>query len=122
MRAREKLKFRVYAAVRGLVLSTELFRSRPDFFEPDVFIYVYPQFVDVNTSLNEGQVHLLPAEGRSAALHRFAGELRNGFARIAGEVGLEFTPDSPRFGGSHPVLLLDVPIGYHAVLVRREGD
>lgn len=122
MKARERLRFRVYAAVRNAVLATELFRSHSELYEPEIVVNVYAQFIDVNASLNEGQVRLLPVRGRSRELIRFAEELRTGFERIAANLHLEFTTDPARFGGSQPVMLVDVPSGYHAVLLRREGE
>jgi len=118
IRGRERLKFRVYAAVRDVVLGTELFRSHFELHEPDIFVNVYAQYVDVHTSLNEGQMHLLPVNGRSRDLNRFAEELRTGIGRVATELHLEFTTDPARFGGSEPVMLVDVPCGYRAVLLR----
>jgi len=120
IKAREREKFQVFAAVRGVVFSTELFRTHPEFYEPDIFVNVYPQFVDVNTSLNEGQVRLLPVVGRSRDLNRFADQLRVGIEKATPSLHLDFTADPARFGGSQPVMLLDVPIGYRAVLLRRE--
>jgi hypothetical protein len=122
IRVRERLKFRVYAAVRDVVLGTELFRSHFELHEPDIVVNVYPQFVDVHTSLNEGQLHLLPAKGRSRELNRFAEELRIGMEKIAANLHVEFTTDPARFGGSEPVMLVDVPSGYRAVLLRSERD
>jgi len=119
---RERLKFRVYAAVRDVTLATELFRSNFQLHEPDIVVNVYAQFVDVNTSLNEGQLHLLPAHGRSRDLTRFAEELRTGIARIAPDLHLELTTDPARFGSSEPVMLVDVPCGYRAVLLRPERE
>lgn|GEM_PF-6911979 len=122
IKGRERLKFRVYAAVRDVVLGTELFRSHFELHEPDIFVNVYAQFVDVHTSLNEGQLHLLPANGRSRDLHRFAEELRTGIARIAPALHLEYTGEPARIGGSGPVMLVDVPIGYHAVLLHAQRE
>jgi len=119
LRARERLRFRVYAAVRGVVLGTELFRTHPSLFEPDVVINVYPHLVDVQTSLNEGQLRLIAANRRSVELNRFAGELKAGLERVAAELDLEFTSTAAHFGGSQPVMLVDVPTGYRAVLLRR---
>jgi hypothetical protein len=119
---RERVKFRVYSAVRDVVLGTELFRSHFELHEPDISVNVYAQFVDVNTSLNEGQLHLLPASGRSRALNRFAEELRIGIERIAANLHLEFTTDPARFGGSERVMLVEVPCGYRAVLLRSERE
>ena len=122
IRDRERLKFRVYSAVRDVTLGTELFRSNFQLHEPDIVVNVYASFVDVNVSLNEGQLHLLPVHGRSRDLNRFAEELRTGIARIAPSLHLEFTTDSARFGGSEPVTLVDVPCGYRAVLLRPERE
>ena len=118
IKSRERLRFRVYAAVRDVALGTELFRSHFELHEPEILVNVYVRFVDVNISLNEGQLHLLPAKGRSRDLNRFAEELRAGFGRIAADLHLEFTTDPSRFGGSEPVMLTDVPCGYRAVLLR----
>jgi hypothetical protein len=122
IRGRERLRFRVYTAVRDVVLGTELFRSHFELHEPEIFVNVYAQFVDVNTSLNEAQLHLLPARGRTRDLNRFAEELRTGLERIATTLHLEFTGDPARFGGSGPVMLVDVPCGYRAVLLRSERE
>jgi hypothetical protein len=122
IRARERLKFRVYAAARDVVLGTELFRSNFQLHEPDIFVNVYPQFVDVNTSLNEGQLRLLPENSRSRDLSRFAEELRSGLEKVAANLHLEFTAEAARFGGSGPVTLVNVPIGYRAVLLRSERE
>lgn len=122
LKGRERLKFRVYAAVREVVLGTELFRSHFELHEPDVFVNVYARLVDVNVSLNEAQLHLLPVSGRSRDLHRFAEEVRTGMERIAAKLHLEFTTDRARFGGSEPVMLVDVPCGYRAVLLRSERE
>lgn len=118
LRTRERLRFRVYAAVRDVVLGTELFRSNFQLHEPEVSVNVYTRFVDVNISLNEAQLHLIPADVRLRDLDRFAKELRNGLERIAPELQLEFTTDPNRWGGSEPVWLSDLPIGYRGVLVR----
>lgn len=118
LRGRERLRFRVAAGVRDVVLGTELFRFHPQLFEPDIFVNVYAQWVDVHTSLNEGQLRLLPAGTRARLLSRFAEELRSGIERVAGELHLEFTADPARFGGSQPVMLVDVPSGFRAVLLR----
>jgi hypothetical protein len=115
---RERLKFRVYAAARGVVLGTELFRSNFQLHEPEILINVYPQYVDLNASLNAGQLHLLPAKGRSRDLRRFAEELRTGLEKLAAELQLELSFDPARWGGSEPVMLGDVPCGYRAVLLR----
>jgi hypothetical protein len=118
IKARERLKFRVYAAARGVVLGTELFRSNFQLHEPEIVINVYSQYVDLNASLNEGQLRLLPVRGRSRDLHRFAEELSTGLAKLAAELQLELTTDPARWGGSAPVQLGDVPCGYRAVLLR----
>jgi hypothetical protein len=122
IKGRERLKFRVYTAVRDVALGSELFRQHFELHEPDIVVNVYAQFVDVNTSLNEAQLHLLPARGRSHDLNRFAGELQAGMARIAPNLGLEFTTDPARFGGSGPVMLVTIPCGYRAVLLRSERE
>lgn len=122
LRTRERLRFRVYAAVRGVVLGTELFRTHPSLFEPDVVINVYPHLVDVQTSLNEGQLRLVPANRRSVELNRFAEELRAGMEKVATDLDLEFTSAATHFGGSQPVMLVDVPTGYRAVLLRRDPE
>lgn len=118
IKSRERLKFRVYAGLRDVVLGTELFRLHFELHEPDIVVNVYAQFVDVNASLNEGQLHLLPAQGRSRDLNRFAEELRAGSERVAVSLQLQLTTDPARFGGSGPVMLTDVPCGYRAVLLR----
>ncbi len=122
MRARERLRFRVYSAVRDVVLDSQLFRSRPQLHEPDIFVNVYPELVDVNASLNETQLHLVPGEARPKELTRFAEQLREGIERSAGPLQLELTTDAARFGGSQPVLLAGLPVGYRAVLLRREPE
>lgn len=118
MKARERLRFQVYTAVRDVMLGTELFRSNFQLHEPEISVSAYASFIDVNASLNEAQLHLLPVESRSRDLNRFAEELRRGIEGIATNLRLEFTTDPARFGGSEPVLLSDVPIGYRAVLLR----
>ncbi|HXY46794.1 MAG TPA: hypothetical protein VEK13_02700 [Thermoplasmata archaeon] len=118
MKARERLKFRVYAAARSAVLATEFFRSHSELYEPEIVVNVYAPYVDVNASLTEGQVRLLPVNGRSRELTRFAEELRVGLQRAATSLGLEFTEDLSRYGGSQPVMLVDVPCGIHAILLR----
>jgi hypothetical protein len=122
MRARERLKFRVYAAVRDVVLGTELFRTHTEFFEPEVVVNVFAQYVDVTTSLSEGQVRLLPVRNRARDLNRFAEELRAGIQRVASDLGLEFALDPLRYGGSQAVTLGDVPSGFRGVLLRRESE
>ena len=118
VRDRERLKFRAYAACREVGLASELFRSHFQLHEPEITVNVYPRYVDVNVCLNDAQLRLLPARGRSKELHRFAGELRAGLEKVAADLNLEFTVDPARFGGSEPVTLVDVPIGYRAVLLR----
>lgn len=122
MKARERLRFRVYNAVRGVVLSTELFRSNFQLHEPDIVVSAYARFIDVNASLNEAQLHLLTAVSRSRDLHRFAEELRHGIEKVATNLHLEFTTNPAQFGGSEPIMVVDVPIGYRAVLLRSESD
>jgi len=122
MKARERLRFRVFTAVRDLMLSTDLFRSNFQLHEPDIAVSAYAPFIDVNASLNEAQLQLLPVESRSVDLARFAEQLRRGFEKIATNLHLEFTTDPGRFGGSGPVMLIDVPIGYRAVLLRSEPE
>jgi hypothetical protein len=122
MKSRERLRFRVYSAVRDVMLGTELFRSNFQLHEPDFVVSAYATFIDVNASLNEGQLQLVPVDNRSRDLHRFAEELRRGVEKIASTLGLEFTTDPTRFGGSGPVMLVDVPIGYRAVLLRPGGE
>lgn len=122
LRAREKLRFRVYSAVRDVVLGTELFRSHFELHEPEIAVNVYARFVDVNASLTEGQLRLLPPRTRARDLNRFAEELRSGVQRVAADLQLEFSTDPARFGGSEPVMITDVPGGYRAVLLRPEGD
>ncbi len=119
MKARERFKFRVYAAARGVVLGTELFRSHSELYEPEIVVTIHSHVVDVTAVLTEGQVRLLPVHGRSRELRRFADELRAGFEKVAPSLDLEFAADPARFGGSQPVQLIDVPIGYRAVLVRK---
>jgi len=122
IRDRERLRFRVYAATRGVVLATELFRSNFQLHEPEVVINVYPRYVDVNVSLTEGQFRLLPVLGRTRDLHRFAEELGAGLEKMAATLALEWTTDPARWGGSEPVTLGDVPCGYRAVLVRASRE
>jgi hypothetical protein len=122
MKSRERLRFRVYSAVREVMLGTELFRSNFQLHEPDFVVSAYAAFIDVNASLNEGQLQLIPVNNRSRELNRFAEELRQGIEKIASNLGLEFTTDPTRFGGSGPVMLLDVPIGYRAVLLRSASE
>jgi hypothetical protein len=122
MKARERLRFRVYSAVRDVMLGTELFRSNFQLHEPDFVVSAYATFIDVNASLNEGQLQLVPVESRARDLTRFAEELRRGIEKVASGLNLEFTTDPAKFGGSGPVMLVDVPIGYRAVLLRVEGE
>jgi hypothetical protein len=122
IRDRERLKFRVYAVARAVLLGTELFRSNFQLHEPEIVVNVYREYVDVNASLNEGQVRLLPARGRSRDLHRFAEEVRTGLERQAPQLHLELTTDPARWGGSEPVALGDVPCGYRAVLLRLDRE
>jgi hypothetical protein len=120
--ARERLRFRVYSAVRDVGLRTELFRTHPELHEPEISVNVYAQLVDVNASLTEGQIRLLREKVRPRDLNRFAEELRDGIRKAAESLQLEFTLDPARFGGSQPVVLVDVPSGYRAVLLRREPE
>jgi hypothetical protein len=122
MKARERLRFRVYSAVREVMLGTELFRSNFQLHEPDFVVSAYATFVDVNASLNEGQLQLIPVDNRSRDLHRFEEQLRRGIEKIASNLGLEFTTDSVGIGRSGPVMLVDVPIGYRAVLLRLDRE
>jgi len=104
------------------MLGTELFRTNFQLHEPEIVVSVYAQHVDVNASLTENQLRLLPVKGRSRDLHRFAEELREGLGRLAAQLQLELTADPARWGGSEPVTLGDVPCGYRAVLLRRERE
>jgi hypothetical protein len=122
MKARERLRFRVYSAVRDVMLGSELFRSNFQLHEPDFVVSAYPAFLDVNASLNEGQLQLVPVENRPRDLNRFAEELRRGIEKVASNLGLELTTDPTQYGGSGPVMLVDVPIGYRAVLLRRGSE
>lgn len=122
LRVRDRLRFKVYAAVRGVVLGTELFRSHPSLFEPEVAINVYPHLIDVYTSLTEGQLRLVPAARRASELKRFGEELEAGLQRIAADLDLGFTTSAGDLGGSQPVVLVDVPTGYRAVLLRRDRE
>jgi len=115
---RERLKFRVYTTVRDIALGTELFRSHFELHEPDIVVNVYAAFVDVNLSLNEAQLHLLPAKGRTRDLVRFAEEIRAGLERMALQLQLQLATDPMRYGGSGPVMLVDVPCGFRGVLLR----
>ena len=118
MKARERLRFQVYSAIRDLMLETDLFRSNFQLHEPDISVSAYARFIDVNASLNEAQLRLIPVENRSRHLNLFAEQLQTGIRKIATRLGLEFATDPSQFGGSTSVTLLDVPIGYRAVLVR----
>ncbi|MGD0250819.1 MAG: hypothetical protein ABSB97_08065 [Thermoplasmata archaeon] len=122
LKDRERLRFRVYSAVRDVTLGTDLFRSHFQLHEPEIVVNVYARFVDVNTSLNEAQLRLLPARGRPRNLNRFAEELRAGAERVAADLHLEFTTDPARFGGSDAVMLVGVPVGYRAVLLRSQPE
>ncbi len=122
MKARERLRFRVFTAVRDVMLGTDLFRSNFQLHEPDIVVSAYAPFLDVNASLNEAQLQLLPVDSRSHGLKQFADQLRRGVQKIATDLHLEFTSDPARFGGSGPVMLVDVPIGYRAVLLRLESE
>jgi hypothetical protein len=118
MKARERLRFRVFTAVRDVMLGTDLFRSNFQLHEPEIVVNAYAPYFDVNASLNEAQLQLLPVDNRSRDLNHFAEQLRRGIQKIATDLRLEFATDSARFGGSTPVMLVDVPIGYRAVLLR----
>jgi hypothetical protein len=122
VKARERLKFQVYAAVRDVALRTELFRSHPQLHEPEISVHVYPQLVDVYTSLTEGQLRLLRVSGPRRDLTQFALELRRGIEVSARNLGLTFTEEPHRLGGSQPVGLLDSACGYRAVLIRSEPE
>ncbi len=122
IKARERLKFRVFAAVRAVALGTKLFRSNFQLHEPDIVVNVYPQYVDVNTTLNEGQLRLLPTSGRSRDLNGFAVELQAGIGRVASDLELELTTDPARYGGSAPVRLVEAACGYRAVLLRTDPE
>ena len=118
MKDLERLKFRAYAASREVALASELFRSHFQLHEPEITVNVYARYVDVNVGLNDAQLRLLPARGRSRELHRFAEELRAGLEKVAAGLALEFTVDPSHFGGSGPIDLEDAPIGYRAVFRR----
>ena len=120
MKARERLRFRVFTAVREVMLGTQLFRSNFQLHEPEIVVNAYASHFDVNASLNEAQLQLLPVDTRFRDLHQFAEQLHRGIHKVAAEHHLEFTTDPVRFGGSGPVMLVDVPIGYRAVLLRLE--
>lgn len=108
--------------MRDLVLATDLFRSHFQLHEPDIIVNVYRQYVDVVTALNEAQLHVLPVRNRSRELNRFAEQLRTGMERIATGLDLTLNDEPSRFGGSEPVMLVDVPSGYRAVLVRSGNE
>jgi len=116
MRDRERLKFRLYAAVRDLTLGSELFRTHYELHEPEVTVGVYEQFVDVSVALTEGQLRLLPAAGRSRDMGRFAEELKVGLSKVAVGLGLDPPAGADPLGLSGPVDLVGVPIGYRAIL------
>lgn len=122
LRIREQLRFRVYAAVRDVALGTELFRSNFQLHEPEISINVYSHHVDVNASLSEAQLRLVPVTGRPRALSQFATELRDGIEKVATTLQLEFTVDRAKFGGSEPVAVGEVPVGFRAVLLRSNPD
>ena len=122
IRSRERLKFRVFSAVRDLVLGSDLFRTHFQLHEPDIVVNVYSQYVDVVTCLNESQLHILPVRNRSRELSRFGEQLRVGMERIATGLELKFSSDAAQFGGSEPVMLVDVPIGYRAVFPRSGSE
>jgi hypothetical protein len=122
MKNRERVRFRVYNAVRDVMLGTALFRTNFQLHEPDITVNAYSQFIDVNASLNEAQLRLIPTDNRSRHLHQFAGELQDGITRIAARLNLELTTDPARFGGSGPVMLVNVPIGYRAVLLLHDRE
>ena len=120
--ARERLKFRVYSAFRDVVLRTDLFRSHFELHEPDITVNVYPQFADVMTYLNEAQFRVLRRSVQPAELRRFAEQLRVGAEKVANDLHLVSTSDQAGYGSSGPVMLVDVPIGYRAVLIRSEPE
>jgi hypothetical protein len=122
MKIRERLRFRVYSGVRDVMLGSQLFRSNFQLHEPDFVVSAYAAFLDVNASLNEGQLQLIPVENRPRDLNRFAEDLRRGIEKVAHDLGLELSTDPAQYGGSGPVMLVDVPIGYRAVLLRRESE
>lgn len=122
LRAREQLRFRVYAAVRNVALRTELFRSNFQLHEPEISVSVYSRYVDVNASLSEAQLRLVPVAGRAQALGRFAEELRTGIEKVAPTLQLEFSVDPASFGGSEPVMAGEAPVGLRAVLLRSDPD
>jgi hypothetical protein len=122
LRDRERLRFRVFAAVRDVALGTELFRTHAEIHEPEVTVNVLGHVVDVTTALTERQLHVLREKVRAEDLRRFADELRAGIEAGAAKLNLEFSTDPARHGGSQPVLLAGVPSGYRAVLVRRDAE
>ncbi|MFZ1023220.1 MAG: hypothetical protein WAN87_03710 [Thermoplasmata archaeon] len=122
IRSRERLKFRVFSVVRDLALGTDLFRSHFQLHEPDIIVNVYSHYVDVVTSLNEAQLHVLPVRNRTRELNRFGEQLRTGMERIATGLDLKISSDPAQFGGSEPVILVDAPIGYRAVLLRSGSE
>lgn len=122
LRAREKLRFRLFAAVREMMLATELFRTHYELHEPEVVVSVFADDVDIVAVLNESQIRLLKGRVGLGELTRFAADVRRGLARCATEAGLEARSD--RHGREEPALvaLVDAPIGCHAVLGRHERD
>ena len=114
--ANRRLKERVDQAARDVARSTTLFRERPDLGKPDVFVNVYAQFVDIRSSLNGGQIHRLPMDGRHAAMARYAEELRVGFEKIGAELHLPLVTGPSPIGGSGPIYVENFPLGYRAVL------
>ena len=122
LRARDRVRFRVYAGVRDAMLRSELFRSLPQLHEPEVVVNVSGPWVDVTAALNEGQFHLLVANGRTPDLPRFAEELQRGIESTARELGLTLSTDRARFGGSFAVMLGALPIGFRAALLRPDAE
>ncbi len=118
LKAREQLRFRLYAAIRDVALGTELFRANFQLHEPEISISVYSHHVDVNASLSESQLRLVATDGRPRVLTRFAEQLRSGMERAAITLQLELSEQPGRFGVSEPILVGEVPVGYHAVLLR----
>lgn len=121
--SRERLRARVDAKVREFVLGSALFRAHPELGQPDVFVHVYSQFVHVVTSLNGAQLSILPIHGRTRDLNHFAEELRERFERLATDLHMTLVtePGGP-FGKSTPVMVIDTPSGYWAVLSRPHPD
>lgn len=119
--ASRRLKERVERLSRECVKGTTLFREHPELREPDVFVTVTAQHVHINSSLNRGQLEILPLTGRTAALMQFGEELRVGFERIAADLHLPIVtePGGP-FGQSQLIFIVDVPSGYQAVLKRQD--